>query len=251
MAIIVAVATRKGGAGKTTTTNNVATGLHMKGKRVLLVDVDQQANATIGVGIDWHELKLSLDSLFTDPELDPHEVIVQTAFGLHVLPGHRNLAKSERAMGPEDMYNLKAILEPLEDDYDYIIIDTPPSESFMTYNALAAAHLLLIPAATDSFSEDGVEEAMTGLKRAQKTYNPSLKLAGILPTKVNRTLVSQRILGNLMTDYPGLVLPKAVVHTTVVDQGNDVGEPIVIYEPDHPAAQAYMKVVEVIDGQQV
>ena len=119
--------------------------LSLKGKKTLLVDLDPQANATISVGIDPTTLTKHINTLFTDISTKTEEVIIKTEFGLYILPSHPDLADTEAGMRATQIGLLKGLLEPLEDKFDYIIIDTPPSESYLTVNALAVADEVLIP----------------------------------------------------------------------------------------------------------
>jgi len=145
MAKKIVVTLRKGGSGKTTTAINLATALLKKGKKVLLVDLDPQANATISVGIDPTTLPRHINTLFTDINAQPQEIIITTEFGLHLIPAHPDLADTEAGMRATQIGLLKAILEPLEATYDFIVLDTPPSESYLTANALAVADEIVIP----------------------------------------------------------------------------------------------------------
>src|SRR5476651_1936232 len=144
MAYKYAVMMYKGGAAKTTTVINLATELVGLGQRVCIVDLDRQGNATTGVGFELDELPKTVNDLFADPDLHPRDAIAVTDFGLHVLASSRGLAKTAMNMSPGDMFNLKSILARLDDDYDIIIIDTPPNEGYMTYSALAAADAVII-----------------------------------------------------------------------------------------------------------
>jgi chromosome partitioning protein len=134
MAKKVAIAIKKGGVGKTVTSKNVAAAVGMKGKRVLLVDVDEQANATKGLGYDPKALSGTLNSLFANADLDPRSVIIKTELGLDLLPGHAQLKSTETGMAlqrsdpsqPDPIYTLKGIIDTIEDDYDFIFFDTRP-----------------------------------------------------------------------------------------------------------------------------
>ena len=252
MAKKYAVMMYKGGSGKSTTATNLGAALVDMGKRVLLVDLDRQGNATTGVGFELNEVPRTVNDLFADPELHPREAVVKTDFGLHVLAASRGLAKTAMNMSPGDMFNLKEILGRLDEDYDVIIIDTPPNEGYMTYSALAAADAVIIPVATRGFSEEGLAQTVDGINAARKSYNPNLALAGILFTNVEHgTLMSNSVLKSVMEDYTEAVFPHAIPKAAVFDKGNAAGIPGVLLEPKHKAAEAYRNVARrLVDAEQ-
>src|SRR5262245_7764099 len=145
MAKRIAVTMRKGGSGKTTTVVNLAAALLEIGRRVLLVDLDPQANATIAVGIDPLSGRRGINDLFVDDTLAPGEAITRTDFGLDVITSHAELARTESGMTASDVVALRGILQSLEAQYDYILLDTPPSESYLTVNALSYVDDVIIP----------------------------------------------------------------------------------------------------------
>jgi chromosome partitioning protein len=258
MARKIAVAVHKGGAGKTVTTKNLAAAFALRGKRTLLVDLDEQANATKGMGIHPQELQGTLNDLFADPSRDPLSVVVATPIQglerLHILPAHPNLSKTETGMAllrsdpnnPDPVETLKGIIAPLDAYYDFMIFDTPPSLNYMTINALAAADELLIPAAASAYSEDGLARTLEAYERAIKTYNPSLKRPYILVTRVKRTNASAIVLDGISKAYADGVVPQLIVESTAVDEAEQLQQPVVTYDYHNPAAQGYIRVAEIL-----
>lgn len=245
----ISVAMRKGGSGKTTTTVNLAAALAKRGKKVLLVDLDPQANATVAVGINPITTPRHIGHLFTNPDLQPHEAMYELFPTFHVIPSHVELAKIETGMKATDVYALKTLLEPLTQFYDYILIDTPPSESLLTANALAFTDEVIIPLQAHYFAMEGMAQAMEQIENVKKGLNPSIKVIGILPTMVNpRTNISKNVLDKAKEAYPELVYPFGVDYSVKHPEATLAGQPIVIYEPEHNGAVAYMKLAEVIDG---
>src|SRR6266508_1074467 len=207
MARKIAVMIRKGGSGKTTTANNLSAALVQQGSRALLVDIDVQRNATKGVGINPDELKLNINHLFAGKVQDPREVLVTTRYGLDVLPAHADLAQTERGMRPDQIWSLQELLAPLNDAYDFIIIDNPPADSFLTLSSLIAADDVLVPLQAGAWSEEGLADLLTQVARTRQKLNRSLRVLGILPTMVERTVHSNTVLSDVSSDYESLVLP--------------------------------------------
>src|SRR5713101_1788170 len=188
MAKKFAVVIRKGGSGKTTTTTNVAAGLTQNGSRVLMVDIDSQANATKGVGLVPEDLQYTLNDVFAGRVSSVRDAIVSNYFNLHVLPGHRDLSQTEQGMvgNPDSLWRLKEMLAEVENDYDFIVIDTPPNEGMLTYSALLAA-------------------AMAMIGRVQQRSNPQLTVDGILFTKTDHTQFKEVLSDDLSANYATLI----------------------------------------------
>ena len=247
MAKKIAISLRKGGSGKTTTAVNLATALHKKGKRTLLVDLDPQANATISVGIDPLSLKRHINSPFTDISVKTEEAITKTGFGLSLLPSHPDLAETEAGMRATQIGLLKGILEPIDGLFDFIVIDTPPAESYLTVNALASVDEVIITLQTHYLAMRGLQEALKEIEQVKKGINPNLKVAGILPTLVsNRTNIAKTVLEAVTEAYRGLVYPFQVDFSVRHIEASLAGLPIVLYDPKHQGSLAYMQLADFV-----
>ncbi|MDX3840066.1 MULTISPECIES: ParA family protein [Streptomyces] len=255
MAKKIAIAIHKGGVGKTTTAKNIAAAMALAGHRTLLVDLDEQANATKGLGIDPAGLPVTLNNLFVNPEIEIPSAVLETLVdGLHLIAGHPDLSRTETGMAlqrtdptaPDPIAALKGLLAELEDDYDFIILDTPPSLNYMTINALAAADELVIPAAASAYSQDGLARTIEAYERAVGSYNPTLRLRGILVTRFKRTLASSAVFDGIGEAYKDLVIPQLIVESTAVDEAEQLNQPVVIYDPQSHAAQGYKRVAEIL-----
>lgn len=245
MTKIIAVTLRKGGSGKTTTAVNLATALHKKGKRTLLVDLDPQANATISVGIDPLKLSKHINTLFTDINANITEAVIKTSFGLPLLPSHPDLAQTEAGMRATQIGLLKGLLDPIKNDFDFIVIDTPPAESYLTVNAMAVADEIIIPLQCHYLALRGLQDALQEIDQVRQGLNPSLKVAGILPTMVNnRTNIAKTVLEAVTEAYSGLLYPFQVDFSIKHAEATLAGLPIVIYDPTHQGSLAYLQLAD-------
>jgi len=245
----IAVAMRKGGTGKTTTAVNLATALMLRNKRVLLVDLDSQANATIALGVSPLGVSYTVNDLFVNEQVSAREAIA-TKYGLHVLPGHNDLARTESGMGPAQVAALRNILEPIEAEYDYVILDVPPSDSLLPINALTYATEIIMPLQTEYFAMEGLAQAMEQVKNVRKGLNPALRIVGILPTRVkSNTNLARSIIEETKERYPELVYHFWVEESVRHPEATARGVPIVILDPEHQGSMAYKQLAEHIDGQ--
>ena len=242
MARTIAVALRKGGSGKTTTALNLAAGLRLLGRRALLVDLDPQANATLAAGIDPTTLPRHLGHLFATAGVTPDEVVIETAFGLPLLPAHPDLARAERGLTATQRDLLRGLLAPLAPAYDHIILDTAPAESALTVNALAAADEVVIPLQAHYLALQGLAQALEQVRQVRDELNPGLRVAGILPTLVHpRTSLARAVLEEVRRHYPELLYPFAVEYSVRHGEASLAGRPIVLHDPRHQGARAYME----------
>jgi chromosome partitioning protein len=249
MSKVICVALRKGGSGKTTTAVNLASALQLKGKKTLLIDLEHTANATISVGIDPFSLPRSINTLFTNIEAQPQEVLVRTEYGLHVLPATEDLEQTEAGMTATHIGLLKPIVEALRSSFDFIIIDTPPGKSYLSLSALVASDYVLIPLQTHYLAMQGLARILDDVRKVKKGLNPSLEVLGILPTMVQpNTNISKTVVKNVREQYADLVLPIEIKYSVKHAEASLIGQPIVIYSPSHEGAQEYFKLAEVVYG---
>ncbi len=248
MAIIITVAIQKGGVGKTATVKNMGASYSHYKKKALVVDLDPQANATTGLGFNPNQLERTIADLFTSNAVAVKDVIVSTDFGqpgrtpLDVLPSHRSMSDVIRSMNARQTGMVKSLLSEVDSEYDYIIIDTPPTESLATANALVASDYVLIPVQPDRDAMDGVVEILRAIDEVRTGLNPGLKVMGILPTMVDlRTSLSKFALDEIRSNYPALIIEDWIPHTVQFGDSSLYGKPLVVMNPGHEASENYMK----------
>ncbi len=247
MAETYAITLRKGGCGKTTTAVNLATALGIAQKHVLLVDLDPQANATLSVGIDPTTLKRNINDLFTSVNILPEEVITETPFGIDLLPSHPDLAKTEAGMQATQIGLLKGVLEPVESKYDYIIIDTPPSESYLSVAALTYTKYVIIPLQAHFLAVQALTQALEDISHVKTGLNPDIEIKGILFTMVNpRTNIAKAVISEVKRNYEDLVFPIEITFSIRHVEATLAGIPIVLFDPRHQGSLAYKKLAKVI-----
>lgn len=236
---VVSFSIFKGGTGKTTSAVSTAAALVNKGKRVLLIDLDQQASATRYLDLD-PEQNPSLYEVFLGGK-SAQTAIRKTKFGIDVLPSHVLLAAIEEALEPGDELKLSEIINPLKQQYDFILIDTPPGKAMLAFNGLAAADLIVIPASAERMSVDGVADLITHVQKIMwSKFSLSHQELRILFTMYRSTTShSPAVVTNAKKIWRDNVLNVKIPHTTVFSRSYDERVPIGMLEPKHPGAIAY------------
>lgn len=246
MATVITVTLRKGGSGKTTTAVNLASSLSKHGKRVLLIDLDPQANATVSLGIDSVNTPNIADVLQGTREIQ--HVINDPVKGFDLIPSNQILAQIEATLASDPAKYasiIKSLITPLLPLYDYILIDTPPSESMLTITALVASDYALIPTQAHYLAMHGLQQALDLITRVQEGYGANVEILGIVPTMVQSgTNIADMFIEQIKTDYPDLLLPYPIPHSIKLTESQLAGEPITDYDPNHPASVAYMQLAK-------
>ena len=241
LAKIIAVANQKGGVGKTTTAVNLASSLGLLGLRVLLVDFDPQGNATSGVGLNKKELASSVYEVILTGG-DVKSAIAHTQYGLDILPSNINLAGAEIELANLDNreYRLKWALDSLRDDYDYIIIDCPPSLGLLSLNSLTAADGVLMPVQCEFYALEGISELMNTIRLVNDGINPDLTIFGILLTMYDsRTNLSAQVAEEVRKYFPDKVFKAVIPRTVRLAEAPSYGMPVAFYDNNAKGSETY------------
>lgn len=243
MTRVYAIANQKGGVGKTTSVINLSAFLAARGQRTLMVDIDPQANATSGMGLNKHELELSTYDVLLEAASVVEVIQTGLEFGVHVLPANPSLAGAEielvNAIGRE--YRLRQALQALNGRYDYVLIDCPPSLGLLTLNALtAASHGILIPVQCEYLALEGLTQLTQTVELVQKYLNPNLHIYGVIMTMYDgRTNLSRQVVAEVRNYFKERVFRTIIPRNVRLSEAPSYGQPINYYDPRSPGAVAY------------
>ncbi|MBO0610419.1 ParA family protein [Myceligenerans salitolerans] len=240
---IIAMCNQKGGVGKTTTTINLGACLAEHGRKVLLVDFDPQGAASVGIGVNPHELDITIYNVLMERGVRVEDALIESGIeGLDVLPANIDLSAAEVQLVGEVAREsvLSRALRPIVDDYDVILIDCQPSLGLLTVNALTAAHGVLIPLECEFFALRGVALLVETIEKVRDRLNPALEIDGILPTMYDsRTLHSREVVARVHEAFGDTLLHSVIGRTVKFPDATVAAEPITAYAPGHPGASAY------------
>ncbi len=247
MTQIISISNQKGGVGKTTTAVNLSAALAVTGKKILLVDCDPQANATTGTGIDKPGLEYSLyNVLIGEAELE-HIILSTELKNLMVVPGSVDLIGFEVEMmskkGREKI--LKKVLKGIRNNYDYIIIDCPPSLSLLTLNALTAADSVIIPLQSEFYALEGLGQLLATIKRIKLSLNPELRIKGIVLTMFDkRTNLAQQVVEDAEKYFKKMIFKTRIPRNVKLGEAPSFGMPVVLYNRTSTGAKSYIALAE-------
>lgn len=240
---IIAIANQKGGVGKTTTSVNLGACLAYIGKKVLMVDIDPQGNATSGVGIDKADVDHCIYDVLVEDE-DTKKVIKPTSVeNLYVIPATIQLAGAEIELVPtiSREVRLKRALDEIKDQFDYIIIDCPPSLGLLTINALTAANTVLIPVQCEYYALEGLSQLLNTVRLVQKHLNAHLRIEGVLLTMLDaRTNLGLQVIEEVKKYFQDKVYKTIIPRNVRLSEAPSHGQPIVIYDPKSRGAEVYL-----------
>jgi chromosome partitioning protein len=242
VAHIFCIANQKGGVGKTTTCVNLAAGLAALGRRVLLIDLDAQGNATMGSGIDKRLLQQSVYHVLLGLAVVKSAIQRSEAGGYDVLPSNRDLAGAEVELVEVERRELRLrdAIEPLQADYDFILIDCPPSLSLLTLNGLCATHGVIIPMQCEYFALEGLTDLVNTIKRIHANFNPGLKIIGLLRVMFDpRLTLQQQVAEQLAAHFGDKVFSTIIPRNVRLAEAPSYGLPGIVYDPSSKGAQAY------------
>ena len=250
--MIIAFANQKGGVGKTTSAINIAASLGVFGKKVLLCDLDPQSNATSGVAVNKRSIPLSIYDVIIG-RCTVNEAKIKTQYeNLWVLPANINLAGAEiefvEDSASERYFRFKNTVSAVEDEFDYIIIDCPPSLGILTVNALCGSDYVVVPMQCEFFALEGLLQLTNTVRQVRRLYNPKINIAGILITMYDGRLnLSVNVLDELKKVFPDKILKTLVPRTIRLGEAPSHGMPIYYYDKSSKANDCYIELAKEID----
>ncbi|SDZ13514.1 ParA family protein [Tindallia californiensis] len=247
MGISIAIFNQKGGVGKTTTNVNLSATLASKGKKICVVDIDPQGNSTSGFGVDKKSLEYTVYDVLIN-EMDIREVIIPTEYeNLDLLPSSTQLAGAEvelTGMKRREVV-LRNALQTIQDDYDYIFVDCPPSLGLLTINSLAAVDRILIPIQCEYYALEGVSQLMNTYQMVKKNLNPNLSIQGVVLMMFDgRTNLSIQVVEEVKKVFRGKVYVTMIPRNIRLAEAPSHGQPVIYYDPRSRGAEAFMELAE-------
>jgi len=251
MGKIIAICNQKGGVGKTTTSINLASFLAMAGKKVILIDLDPQANSTSGIGINKHDIQKSTYHILLE-ELNLTDILQKTAIeNLFLAPANLDLTGAEvelvGALGRE--YRLKRALQKEKDNFDFIIIDSPPSLGLLTINGLCAADSVIIPVQCEYYALEGLTQLHNTIRLVKENLNPGLSIEGVLLTMADyRTNLTKEVIQEARNYFKDKVYSTVIPRNIRLTEAPSFGKPIALYDRDSLGSQKYEELCKEILG---
>ena len=258
MGKIISLINQKGGVGKTTTSINLSASLALLNKKVLLVDLDPQCNATTGIGLNKGEIERSVYNILNNTATVEETIVMSSYKNLYVLPANINLAGidieilDQAREGTQSMKaeQLKLHLERIKDNFDYIIIDCPPALGIITTNALTASDSVIIPVQCEFFALEGITQLLKAIMYTQQNLNPNLSIEGVLLTMLDaRTNLGLEVVEEIRSYFKDKVYNTIIPRLIRLTEAPSHGKPIIAYDPKSRGSEAYLNLArEVIKG---
>ena len=243
MGRMIAIGNQKGGVGKTTTTVNLGAALAFQGKKVLIIDMDSQGNATSGLGIERADVKQSVYEVLVDQIEAAGAILPTSRENLWILPSTLQLAGAEIELATADHREsrLKPAIEPIYADYDYILVDCPPSLGQLSLNAFTASDTILIPVQCEYYALEGLSQLLNTIRLVQRTYNKNFRIEGVLLTMLDaRTNLGYEVVEEVRKYFQEKVYQTIITRNVRLSEAPSYGQSVIDYDPKSRGAEMYM-----------
>lgn len=247
MGYVISLANQKGGVGKTTTSVNLGADLASNGKKVLLIDADAQGNATSGVGIQKASIKKDIYDILVNEEDITEAILPSVHDNLDVVPATIQLSGADIELTPQMARETRLLnaLKAVKDNYDYILVDCPPSLGLITINAFTASDSILIPVQSEYYALEGLSQLLNTVKLVQKHFNPDLKIEGVLLTMYDaRTKLGQQVNSEVRNYFGDTVYDTVITRNVRLSEAPSYGLPIIDYDPKSKGSELYMQLAK-------